>query len=71
MKYQGDDPAHLAELKGWAAARLKELAQIKARPTDEIGELDEALTAVVRLVGEVERLRGVLQAFLGLEWEGD
>jgi hypothetical protein len=24
----------------------------------------------VRLVGEVERLRGVLQAFLGIEWEG-
>lgn len=70
MKYQSDDPAHLMELQAWAAARLEELAQIKARPTREIGELDEALTAVVRLVGEVERLRGVLQTFLGLEWEG-
>lgn len=58
------------ELQAWAADRLKELAQIKARPTDEIGELDEALTAVVQLVGEVERLRSVLQSFLGLTWEG-
>jgi hypothetical protein len=71
VKYQSDDPEHLAQIRAWAAGRLKELAQIKARPTDEIGELDEALTAVVRLVGEVERLRGVLQAFLGIEWEGE
>jgi len=36
-----------------------------------VAELDEALTGVVRLVEEVERLRGVLQAFLGLSMEGE
>lgn len=71
MKYQSADPQHLADLKAWAAGRLAELAQIKGRPIDEVAELDEALTGVVRLVEEVERLRGVLQAFLGLSMEGD
>lgn len=70
MKYQSADPQHLADLKAWAAARLAELARIKGRPIDEVAELDEALTGVVRLVEEVERLRGVLQAFLGLSMEG-
>lgn len=71
MKYQSADPQHLADLKAWAAGRLAELAQIKGRPIDEVAELDEALTGVVRLVEEVERLRGVLQAFLGLSMEGE
>ncbi len=71
MKYQSANPEHLAELQQWAAGRLAELAQIKGRPIDEVAELDEALTGVVRLVDEVERLRGVLQAFLGLSMEGD
>lgn len=71
MKYQSADPQHLADLKAWAAGRLAELARIKGRPIDEVAELDEALTGVVRLVDEVERLRGVLQAFLGLSMEGD
>ena len=71
MKYQSADPQHLADLKSWAAGRLAELARIKGRPIDEVAELDEALTGVVRLVEEVERLRGVLQAFLGLSMEGD
>ena len=71
MKYQSADPSHLADLKAWAAGRLAELAQIKGRPIDEVAELDEALTGVVRLVEEVERLRGVLQAFLGLSMEGE
>lgn len=70
MKYQGAHPEHLGELKRWASGRLAELAQIKERPTDEVAELDEALTGVVRLVEEVERLRGALQAFLGLDMEG-
>ncbi len=70
MKYQSADPEHLAELKAWAKSRLSELARIKGRPIDEVAELDEALTGVVRLVEEVERLRGVLQAFLGLDMEG-
>lgn len=70
MKYHSADPKHLAELKAWAWSRLAVLAQLKHRPTDEIAELDEALTGVVRLVEEVERLRGVLQALLGLDVEG-
>lgn len=71
MKYRSADPQHLADLKAWAAGRLAELAQIKGRPIDEVAELDEALTGVVRLVEEVERLRGVLQALLGLSMEGE
>lgn len=71
MKYRSADPQHLADLKSWAAGRLAELARIKGRPIDEVAELDEALTGVVRLVEEVERLRGVLQALLGLSMEGD
>ena len=70
MKYRSADPQHLADLKAWAAGSLAELARIKGRPIDEVAELDEALTGVVRLVEEVERLRGVLQALLGLDVEG-
>jgi hypothetical protein len=71
VKYQSADPDHLKELKAWAKSRLSELARIKGRPIDEVAELDEALTGVVRLVEEVERLRGVLQALLGLSMEGE